>query len=350
MKRISGVILLFSGIFIGFLTGAFTKVAQSDFRKADYDQVIAQIGETKITRAELAERLMTTRGKRDLLGIELLRGEYQDRLLIIEAARKNNITVSEEEINQRVKETMAIEIGSKDQPRYLLADRAKVIIMAEKLLGINVTEQDAYNFYKDPTNANIFLQPEMAKLICVATLRSADATTALRRIRAGEDPKIISEQFSYDPRLKEIKGDLGWFMGTALPTGVQLSIFGGTRKPPMKPGEATEVMTIDSQKPVPNDKGEYERRTEYWILYIEDIRAQTMPTFNDAKKVAIHYTRLSRFATLYNSWLLKQAEEVNAAGGYQMLTDLFDPAALLAPAKLDTGRYSKSTFLAPGDN
>lgn len=350
MKRISSVILLMSGIFIGFLTGAFTRVAHSDFVKANYDQVIAQLGETKITRAELAERLLTTRGKRDLLGMELLRGEYQDRLLIIEAARKKNITVSEDEINQRVKETMEIEVGSKDQPRHLLADRAKVILLAEKILDINVTDQDAYNFYKDPTNARIFLQPEMAKLICVASLKSADATTALRRIRAGDDPKKISEQFSYDPRLKEMKGDLGWVMGTALPTGVQIAIFGGTRKPPMKPGEATEVMTIDSQNPVPNDKGEYERRTEYWILYIEDIRPQMMPSFNDTKKIAIHYCRLSRFAVVYNSWMLKQAEEVNTAAGYLQITDLFNPTDGLAPTKLDITRYSKSTFLAPGDN
>ena len=347
MKRVRTMLLVISSLFVGFLLGAAITVAHSDAVKANYDQVIAQIGETRLTRGELVERMLTTRGKRDLLGNELLRGEFQDRLIILEAARRANITVTEEEITQRVQETLSIELGAKEQPRHLLADRARVILLAEKLLGVSATEQDAYNFYKDPNNASVFLQPEMAKLICVATMRSADATTALRRIRAGEDPKIISKQFSYDPRLQELNGELGWVMGTALPSGVQLELFGGTRKPPMKPGQATEVMRVDAQNPVPNEKGEYERRTEYWILYVEDIRLQSMPTFNEVKKHALHYARMSKFATAYNPWLLRQAETLNEQGMYQQVPDLLNPLEQIQPTKLDASRYNKSTFIAP---
>ncbi len=202
MKKLRGVIYITAGIIAGMIAGVSLTVAFADNIKYDYNQVVARIGESTITRGQLAERTISR------FGINLLDGEFANELLIRELARRKNITVTADEVNERIDEYKFLTrqykefvelLGGKnnndDIARYQLEDRFRASLLAEKVLNVQATKEEINKM--SFTCAGQLMRPAMVKLNVIACAEEAKANEALQRLKKGEDAPLLSNLYQY---------------------------------------------------------------------------------------------------------------------------------------------------------
>ena len=351
MKRIPAVLVLCSGLFIGFLCGALITAARSDQPRANYDQVVAQLGDTVITRGEVAEHVMLMKGKQhSQLGLDVLDNELLERAIVQETARRQGVTVSDEEIDQRIKEATAIlppeEV--KQSSRAMLEEQFRSLLLVEKMAVISANEQDARDFYRYPGHAYLFARPNMAKLVIIASKNRNHATEAYNRLIDGEDPRAISAELSDDADLRAKRGDVGWLQDNRLRQDISNTIFGlrPDSKDAMKPHHFTHVFTVQVKDTLPvydpkhpNVKPPATVHDEYWVIYVDDLRLAYLPSFDQVQPAALCYARTAKYEALAPNWFYQQAKAFNATQSWKQITDLSDPGATVAPVNIDLSKY-----------
>ncbi|HEX2950306.1 MAG TPA: peptidyl-prolyl cis-trans isomerase [Armatimonadota bacterium] len=335
MRRSYSVILACSGLFIGFLCGAIVTTAYSDQIKFNYDQVIAQIGGTQITRGQLAEQTIKLDGAR------LLNGDLQDRALITEAARRNGITVTQPEIDQRYKEMIQYAENAMAKrriesiPRSVIDDDIRMVLLAEKSMNITVSEKEARDFFTK--NIGLFTRPAMAKLVCINTSERTKATEVYSRLKAGEDPKRLSELYSTADMLKKNKGEIGWILRSSMSPAVAEKIFDANNGQGLKIGEFTDPIETKTADPMDDNKA----ITEYVVFYIEDIQPPVVPKFDEVKDVASVYCRTSKYQAQASQWFTQQANTIGKE--WKQVKDLYDPQSPLEAKPIPPSKYQKAS-------
>ena len=334
MKRVYSLVLLCIGLLIGFLCGALITTAYSDQTKIDYEQPIARIGDTVVTRGQLAEYVLMNAGDRLK---ELSQGLY-DQALVAEAARHAGVTVTADEVNGEVEQMAKYARGSmapmkyRNIPRPILVDQARTMLLAEKMIGLTVSEGDAHSYYS--SHPNLFVTPAMAKVVCIAPDSMARANAVLKRLQAGEDPNALAALYCADPGLKTNKGELGWITRKRFNQQADQQIFDAHDGAGLKPGEWTGVIKYDYVDPQTRNP-----ITSYLIFYIKDIAGAKTPKFEEVRDAAYYGARMTKYAEKAPIWFAKMAREIGK--DFQQSPNLLDPLTPLKASPMDPEWYYK---------
>lgn len=334
MKRIQLLVMLFAGGLAGFLGGVAITAAHSTPPKFDADQVVAQAGETKLTRGEMAQLLFADYGDK------YIDGQLRDMLIVQEEARKAGVTVSADEVEQRVKDSLEFSryVMAKSRmeavPHWLLAEQMRPVLLLEKILNLSVSDKEVGEYYRK--NLGLFTRPAMADLVCIVTKDKAEADRALRRLKDGEDPGMLSAQISCEPLIRERKGQMGWFTRDAMSPAVALAVFEGNDGEPLKPKQFTKVMMLYSGAVSPNNPGDGEM--EYFIFYVNSIERSVTPSLKDVYPAALYYARAKKLTEQAPRWFKEHVGKVD----WKHLKHFGDPQAELTPFPLSPETYFPS--------
>ncbi len=324
MKFMHLSLMLAAGIFAGFLCGAAVTIARGDAPKFDGDQVVAQVGETTFTRGELAQQIIAQYGN------TFLDKNVRDQLIVEEAARRAGVTVSADELNQRVEESRKFAESQNAQnrleelPRWLLAENLRPLMLLEKLLNLKVTPEEVKDYYQH--NLGVFTRQAMAKLIPVATYNKDDADRACQRLRDGEDPLVVSAQVTTDVRFKGVHDQ--WFTRDAMSPKLAKAIFYGNKGKPLRPKQCTDVIQVD----FPNLS---QAKTEYFVFYVLDILPNSTAPLDTVTEAATFYARAQKLSFLSSPWYRAHANDI----AWQRSKNVDDPQSELITAPIPLEDY-----------
>ena len=341
MKRRSFPLMyLAAGLGVGFLCGAIITIARGDLVKVNYDQVVGQVGETTITRSQLAERAIA------ISGAKVLDGELKHQAYVQEAARRAGVVVSTAEVDQRIEEyrnllkqykELADLLGSEHTfnatPHWLLEEQFRTALDAEKMLDVKVSEADIEKCFTEKLNR--FYHPPMVKLILIACSNETDARKAWNRLKDGEDPGELSHLYSSAEDLRNAKGDIGWVPESKMSKEVSDAVFGAHDGLGLKPKEFTEVIRYTSEHANAKDFGST-TTTDFLIFYVDGYQPKAEkkiddPGVHDAVKLV---ERVLKVAAQEGEWYKKEEKTTD----WKRVKDLLDsqaiPVAVAAPAQL----------------
>jgi foldase protein PrsA len=175
-------------------------------------KVVATVNGEKITQTELYNQMVKSEGASVL-----------DRMitakLVAQEAKKNNVTVTDADINAelaKVKES----VGGEEQYKQALAannlteeqlkESIKIQLQATKILGKDIKVEDAdLKKYFDENLAQFDKRQVHARHILVAT--EAEAKDIKAKLDAGADFAALAKEKSTEPGAKDSGGDLGTF-------------------------------------------------------------------------------------------------------------------------------------------
>lgn len=337
MKRIHATLLVFSGLFVGFLCGAAFTTAHTDEVKYNYDQVVARIGDTTLTRGQLAEFVLNKDGSRMPIGLELLTGELQDKLLATEAARRAGVTVTAEELRQRIEVTynFAQNALAKQRldaiPREKLEDSMRTVMLVEKMMKLNANDKEAQSYYA--SNPKLFRVPPMAQLIFIDTKSYTKATEALNRLKNGEDAKALAKLYTNGELIPFKAGTAQWIERSSMLPDVATKIFDANDGDGLKAGQYTDVIT--SQFPDKDDPNTFKK--EYLVIYVVDRVQSYRPTYDKVRDAAMFYARAAKYQQVAPEWFAQQAATLGAE--WQQVQDLSNPLAPLTVTPISPTKY-----------
>ncbi|MFQ5688379.1 MAG: peptidylprolyl isomerase [Candidatus Scalindua sp.] len=269
--------------------------------KADKN-VVAVVNGEELSRGKLADLLI------DMYGNEGL-GLLIRRTLVRQESRKRNVTVTEEEIAERIGALVEGQIKqqmkkgglkdedalkrelekaklSLDQYRKNIQKRFKLTkgqieaeILAEKIIQqtIKVTDEELREAYEEQLGEKI-----LARQIVLRTLR--DAERNLERINAGADFEALAKKESID-RNSASRG------GKMRPFGPKGTI--GKAVANLKNGEVSEIIKTDSG---------------YHIIKIEKRLPRSMKKFSEVKEDLVKLVTAQKVQTRISPWLLNLTE------------------------------------------
>jgi len=254
-------------------------------------EIVAVVNGEKISKEELVNWLLETRGKevlREIISIKLF---YQE-------AKRQKITVSKEEVNQRLEEIKKLQgedsFNSWQKSSGISLKILKGNIERELLINkmaqqkITVTEEEIKKYYQD--NPNKFQQPEMVRIRRIIVEDKKEAQDIYKKLTKGEDFAVLAKECSQDIATKSRGGDLGYISPDTL-----------------LPQEEERVMILQ--------KGEFSEPIEslfgHIILKLEDRQKAKKFTFQESKeriRELIYATKKNQFANQLMSQLWEKAE------------------------------------------
>lgn len=335
MKRIPAILLVSSGLFIGFLCGTLVTTAYSDQQKIDFDRPVARVGDTVITRGQLAERTILSCGK------ELLSRDMQAQALINEAARRAHVTATDDEVSLEITNMLTYAHNAPAAPKYrsipraVWSDYARSVVLAQRMMGIaNVNEEEARKYYSQ--NPSGFIRPAAVKLIVMSADSRTRANEILKRLQAGEDPQKLGALYNTDPALKAAGGEMNWVTRNVLGPEGDDKIFGDN----LKPGQWTDVIKYDYIDKDKLNNGDPDPRTlVYSVFYVKEVQPEYKPKFEEVKAAAIYAARMMKMKETMPKWLHTIAADIGK--DWQSSENLFDPNSGLHTEAIDPNIYDK---------
>jgi parvulin-like peptidyl-prolyl isomerase len=277
---VSPVFWTTTGLLVGLMLGTLINSALSYRPQYNYDQVVATAGETTVTRGVLAETALFRYGTR------VLEDELKRSAMVKEAARRAGITVADAEVEKRIADYKSLLqqyadlpelMGSKLQlaalPDWLLRDQFLVQLYAEKLLRVEFTEKEMEKKTSEMYTGKMeqFIKPPLANLTLIVVKDENEAWKLHRRLRDGEDARVLSAKYSAYDAIKKISGEIGWVPRSQMSPELARAIFDVRNGAGLRAKEFTDVIPykwpidfkIVEGKPVPN-----RTETNYVILYV----------------------------------------------------------------------------------
>lgn len=169
--------------------------------------IVAEVENEKITQEELNKEL------NNQYGIEVLQNLINQKLIVIEA-RKKNITVNDNEINQEM-EKIALNLGGMDKLQEQIKskgldiqdykEKLKIDILLKKLIISEITEDEIKVFYENNKQGLPLVE---VSFIMVPDQKLADSI--IKSLKNGGDFTKLAETYSQDPISKDTKGYVGF--------------------------------------------------------------------------------------------------------------------------------------------
>lgn len=176
--------------------------------------VLATVNGQKITFGDLLSELRARRGPGVLV-------EIVDTHLILAAAEKAGLTVSDEEMQLRMERAVS-EVGSEADfearlqamrtTRDRFAERLRVDLLLDKLAraDMHISEQEVKDFYRDHQEEFRLGARVRARMILVSS--QADADTVYEALQQPDsDFAGLAKALSIDPATRDQGGDMGYF-------------------------------------------------------------------------------------------------------------------------------------------
>lgn len=333
MKRASSLLLVLCALMIGFLCGAVLTNAYSDQVKFNYDQVVGQIGDTVITRGDLAKAIMA----KGNAGMELLTHSLQEREIVFEAARRAGISVTPDELQARIDEMLKFASSTAEREKLIasrpgLDDSVRAVMLVEKMTKLTVSDEEAQAYYR--LHPNLFTLPPGAQLIVIQTYSKMQADDATRMLHDGESIKDVAAACSTVEPDPAQRAQPRWYLSSEMSQPVREAIFDANDGAGLKKGEYTDVLPVQVQDPN-SDKVS----VKYMIMYVNDIRFAHPFSFAEARDAARYYARADKYMDVAPAWFIAQAKTLE----WKQVRDLKDPQSPLEVVPIDIQRWMKST-------
>ena len=253
--------------------------------------VVARVGSETITKDELYDFLVKHGGT------EALEQLIQEKVVSIEAA-KQNVTVTDDEVNNKLQDMMASYGGENAFNQalaysgYTMEDVKTNLIMQLKLIKlmgptITITDDEMKTYFDE--NKATFAQEEQVKArhILVESKEKADEVKA--KLDAGGDFAELAKTYSTDTGSKDAGGELGYFGKGSMVKEFEDVAFA------LKVGETSG--------PVKTDYG-------YHIIQVEDKKPAKEADFEASKDKIRQLLLEQKVSEQYNTWVQAKKEEM----------------------------------------
>lgn len=199
---------------------------------------VASVNGERIRPAEFYKALQSESGKQTLERLILER-------LIRQEAKKQNISVSDAEI-QKEADKIKSQFSTTDEFNKALKDsgmsmndlneniRLNELVRKLTLKGVTISEEDIKKYFDE--NKDSLGTPARVKARHILVKTSDEASSALKRVRAGEDFAALAAALSTDAASKVNGGDLGFFGPGEMDEAFERAAFA------LKVGEISEIV------------------------------------------------------------------------------------------------------------
>ncbi|MEN3001981.1 MAG: peptidyl-prolyl cis-trans isomerase [Armatimonadota bacterium] len=257
---------------------------------APTQEVVAEVGTERITRAELVERLIAQSGA------AVLEELIAERLLQ-QAAKQKGVSVSDAEIETRIQilqqnaggaeafNQLAASLGFSPKT---LRERLRIQILAEKTLGLTVSDEEIQRYFDlNRPRLDIPAQVKLRRVVCES---EAKAKQAYDRLKRGEPITRVAAEMSDYPDVRANQGEFGVWRQYA---GVDAVIESHAFK--LQRGQFTEPFPYGS---------------DYYILYAEEVTPAQPATLENARERIRVILLTEKWQAAYPAWIAEQRRTV----------------------------------------
>lgn len=155
-----------------------------------------------------------------------------DDTLVEQAAAKQNIEPSDDEINQRVRQVIEDAGGQAKFDAYLGTNQLTLDDLCQQIRA-NVFSEAMMT----RVTQTLPTQVEQAHVAHILFAKKQDAEDALTKLKAGADFGALAKQVSQDEATRDNGGDLGWFPRGVMPPEFEQAAFA------LQPGEISGIVS-----------------------------------------------------------------------------------------------------------
>lgn len=252
--------------------------------------VVAEVGTERITRSELAERLIAQSGA------AVLEELIAERLLL-QAAKQKGVSVSDAEIDARIQilqqnaggaeafNQLAASLGFTPK---LLRERIRTQILAEKTMGLTVSDEEIQRYFdQNRPRLDVPAQVKLRRVVCET---EAKAKQAYDRLKRGDPIVRVAAEMSDYPDVRANQGEFGiWRQYAGRDAVIESHAF------KLQRGQFTEPF------PYGND---------FYILYAEEVIPAQPATLENARERIRVILLTEKWQAAYPAWIAEQRRTV----------------------------------------
>jgi foldase protein PrsA len=174
----------------------------------------------------------TQNGKDAIQGMQQqVLGQLIDDVLIEQAAKSEKVTISDQDVNNRIQQ-MVNDVGGRDPFNQYLGNN--------QLQLSDLCTQIRASLYGDimlnRVTAALPTQVEQVHAAHILLTTQAEANDVLKQLQAGKDFAALAKQYSQDEATRDNGGDLGWFPKGVMPPEFEAAAF------QLQPGQLSGVV------------------------------------------------------------------------------------------------------------
>lgn len=285
-KKFIVSILVLSLVFALILSACNTSTSA---KKAD-DNVVARVNDEVITKDELYDALVQENGS------AVLNSLIANKIVELEA-KKQNITVSEEDVQKEV-DKLAEQYGSEEAFTQFLEmygysldeikENIKMNLNVKKLLEptIKIEESEIKSYFDE--NKASFDTPEQVKASHILVDTEEKAKEVKQKLQDGEDFVELAKTYSTDTSNNQQGGELGYFSKGQMTPEFEEAAFS------LKVGEISD--------PVKTEFG-------YHIIKVEDKKEAKEATYEESKDEVKNILLEEKLSTAFGTWIQEKFSE-----------------------------------------
>lgn len=252
--------------------------------------VVAEVGTERITRSELAERLIAQSGA------AVLEELIAERLLL-QAAKQKGVSVSDAEIDARIQilqqnaggaeafNQLAASLGFTPK---LLRERIRTQILAEKTMGLTVSDEEIQRYFdQNRPRLDVPAQVKLRRVVCET---EAKAKQAYDRLKRGDPIVRVAAEMSDYPDVRANQGEFGiWRQYAGRDAVIESHAF------KLQRGQFTEPFPYGS---------------DFYILYAEEVIPAQPATLENARERIRVILLTEKWQAAYPAWIAEQRRTV----------------------------------------
>lgn len=163
----------------------------------------------------------TEQGKEALQGLrEQALAQLIDDALVEQEAKKQNINVSPNEINNRIQQLINDAGGQEKFNQYLTNNQLTVQDLCQQIRAFLFAEA-----MTERVTQNLPTRVEQVRVAHILFAKKEDAQAALQKLTSGTDFAALAKQVSQDEATRDNGGDLGWFPRAVMPPEFEQAAF-----------------------------------------------------------------------------------------------------------------------------